>query len=321
MHAIRLHAFGVPDNLIHEYLADPVPGPGEVRVAVEAAGVHTIETKIRRGETVGPHLPPALPLVPGGEVAGTVDAVGDGVEPTWIGRRVAAHLDGHGGYAELAVARVENLYPIPDDLSADVAVAMVGTGATTLGLLHATQPTVDDAVLVLSAAGGIGTLLVQSLHREGIFVVGAAGGATKTAQVHDNGADIAVDYSDPDWPERLVSAPRVSVVMDGVGGRIGRQALELLAPAGRIILYGWASGSPTEIATTDLISRQLTATWALGPRMVPPGGWDALRSTSLARAAGGEFRPLITRFPLSEAAAAHAAVEGRTARGKVILTV
>lgn len=164
------------------------------------------------------------------------------------------------------------------------------------------------------------TLLVQSLHREGIFVVGAAGGATKTAQVRDNDADIAVDYSDPAWPERLASAPRISVVMDGVGGRIGRQALELLAPGGRIILYGWASGSPTEIATTDLISRQITATWALGPRMVPPGGWDALRSTSLARAAGGEFRPLITRFPLSEAAAAHAAVEDRTARGKVVLT-
>ncbi len=320
MHAIRLHAFGVPDNLIYEYLADPVPGPGEVRVAVEAAGVHTIETKIRRGETVGPHLPPTLPLVPGGEVAGTVDAVGDGVEPHGS---VGESLRTSTATALRRTRRRSRGKPLPHPRRPVRRRRRRDgrTGATTLGLLHATQPTVDDAVLVLSAAGGIGTLLVQSLHREGIFVVGAAGGATKTAQVRDNGADIAVDYSDPDWPERLASAPRVSVVMDGVGGRIGRQALELLAPGGRIILYGWASGSPTEIATTDLISRQLTATWALGPRMVPPGGWDALRSTSLERAATGEFRPLITRFPLSEAAAAHAAVEGRTARGKVILTV
>ncbi|MET7304625.1 zinc-binding dehydrogenase [Embleya sp. NPDC005575] len=126
------------------------------------------------------------------------------------------------------------------------------------------------------------------------------------------------------WPEQLRKALagwEVGVVLDGVGGTLGRQALELLRPGGRFLMYGWASGEPTEIGTRDLVERQLTATWAIGPNMVPPGGWRESTTRALHEAAAGVLVPTITRFPLARAAEAHAALESRAAEGKVVLTV
>src|SRR2546430_6145911 len=109
MHAIRLHEFGPPENLRYEQVDDPPPGPGEVRIRVAAAGVHFIDTRIRAGQP-GPMPPPALPQIPGREVAGVVDAAGDGTHESWLGRRVVAHLgEASGGYPELAVASAEGL--------------------------------------------------------------------------------------------------------------------------------------------------------------------------------------------------------------------
>ena len=105
MHAIRLHAFGPPENLRYERVDDPEPGPGQVRIAVAVAGVHLIDTAIRAGRRMGPMPLPELPEIPGREVAGSVDALGPGVDAAWLGRRVVAHLGpASGGYAELAVA-------------------------------------------------------------------------------------------------------------------------------------------------------------------------------------------------------------------------
>src|SRR3954468_12637558 len=106
MHAIRLHAFGPASNLRYEEVPDPSPGPDQVRIVVEAAGVHLVDTKLRAGEAGGPFALPELPHVPGREVAGVVDAVGVAVDPAWVGRRVVAHQGaaGSGGYVELALA-------------------------------------------------------------------------------------------------------------------------------------------------------------------------------------------------------------------------
>lgn len=124
MHALRLHAFGPPENLRYERVPDPEPGPGEVRVAVAAAGVHVIDTALRAGATGGGPFPvPALPAIPGREVAGTVEAVGEGTDPSWLGRRVVAHLGtAPGGYAELAVTSAERLHALPGHVSEDTAV-------------------------------------------------------------------------------------------------------------------------------------------------------------------------------------------------------
>src|SRR5688572_17389437 len=154
MRAIRLHEFGPASNLILEELPDPQPGDGQVRIAVEAAGVHVLDTTIRSGASGGPFPPPDLPTIPGREVAGVIDAVGSGADPALIGRRVVAHLGiASSGYASLAVANEAALQFLPDHLDPAAAVAMIGTGRTTAGVLQAAAITSDDVVLIPAAAG------------------------------------------------------------------------------------------------------------------------------------------------------------------------
>jgi NADPH2:quinone reductase len=324
MHAIRLHEFGPPERLLHETVQDPQPGPEQVRIAVAAAGVHLIDTTLRAGWRIGVLPLPELPAIPGREVAGVVDAIGAGVDPGWAGRRVVAHLGpASGGYAELAVAPVKALHALPDGLGEEAAVAMIGTGRTTAGLLEVAQIGRDDVVLVTAAAGGIGTLVIQSAREAGAVVVGAAGGAEKTERVRALGADVAVDYSRPGWDEEVREAlgdRAVTVALDGVGGALGRTALELLGTGGRIVLYGFASGSVTRLSAEDLYARGLTATAGIGPRILNrPGGMRDLEATALERAATGAWTASVTPFPLAQAAAAHAALEARATMGKVVL--
>ncbi len=206
MWAIRQHAFGGPEELRHERVPDPEPARGQVRIRVESAGVHLLDTSIRRGEP-GPLPPPDLPMTPGREVAGIVGAVGSDVDPAWIGRRVVAHLGfASGGYAELAVAPATSLQRVADGLDVDAAVAMIGTGRTTMLILDLAAPSADDVMLVTAAAGGIGSLLVQAGRDAGATVVAAAGGAHKAALALSLGASVAVDYDRPGWVDEVRTA-------------------------------------------------------------------------------------------------------------------
>jgi NADPH2:quinone reductase len=273
---------------------------------------------------MGPMPLPELPAIPGREVAGVVDALGDGVDQAWHGRRVVAHLGpASGGYAELAVCDAGSLHALPDGLADDAAVAMIGTGRTTLAILEVAQIGAGDIVLVSAAAGGIGSLVVQAARDAGATVVGAAGGETKVEHVRELGAEVAVDYDAPGWGEAVREAlggREVSVALDGVGGDRGRAALELLGPGGRLIVYGLASGSPTQLSIGDLFSRGLTVSAAIGPHIQRrPGGMRGLEEDALAAAAAGRLVPLVTRFELARAAEAHAAIEARATVGKTVL--
>jgi NADPH2:quinone reductase len=325
MHAIRQHAFGPAENLRYEEVDDPEPGDRQVRIAVAAAGIHLIDTTIRAGVPGGPMPLPELPMTPGREVAGVVDRLGDNVDPEWLGRRVVAHLgQASGGYAELAVANVVALHALPDRMAADAAVAMIGTGRTTMGILDVAALTGDDVVLITAAAGGIGSLVVQEARHLGATVVGAAGGPAKVEQVSRLGATFAVDYNSPHWTEEvreLLGGREVTVALDGVGGSLGRGALELLGIGGRLILFGWSSGEPTEVTVGDLYSRGLTVSVGIGPRVLKrPGGLRGLEERALAAAASGRLVPLVGQaFPLAKAADAHTALETRGTVGKTVL--
>jgi NADPH2:quinone reductase len=325
MHAIRLHAFGPAENLRYEEVATPEPAAGEVRIAVEASGIHLIDTRIRAGEQIGPFPLPALPTIPGREVAGTVEAVAGDVDGPWVGRRVVAHLGAaSGGYAERVVAPATALHALPEQLSADLAVAAIGTGRTALGILEIAALTAEDTVLIPAAAGGIGSLLVQAARRAGAEVVALAGGAEKVQHARALGATFAIDYTDPEWPATVRAAldgNGVSVVLDGVGGEVGRHAIDLMASGGRLVVFGWSSGAPTTLTTMDIAGRGITIDGALGPRiMVRPGGIRGLETEALAAVAAGTLTPAVgQRFALAEAAAAHAALEGRATIGKVVL--
>ncbi|MGK5113834.1 MULTISPECIES: zinc-binding dehydrogenase [unclassified Geodermatophilus] len=321
MRAIRLHAFGPAGNLVLDELPDLHPDPGQVRVAVAASGVHLLDTTLRRGEP-GPVPLPELPTVPGREVAGRVDAVGDGVDAAWLGARVVAHLGAvPGGYAEQAVTAVGSLFRVPDDVGADAAVAAVGTGRTAQGILELEPPSADDVVLVPSAAGGLGWLLVQAARDAGATVVAAARGEAKLARLADLGPDLLVDYGDPGWAAAVRAAVGgVSLVYDGVGGEVGRTCLELLRPGGRQVLFGFSAGRPTAFDTSDVVARGISVGWSLGPRMAAlPGGIPGLAGRALERVASGAWSPLVTAYPLARAARAHEDLEQRRAMGKVVL--
>ncbi|MBB5787306.1 zinc-binding dehydrogenase [Jiangella mangrovi] len=325
MHAIRLHEFGPATNLRYEEVPDPVPAAGQVRIAVEASGVHLVDTALRAGSSGGgPLAAPSLPAIPGREVAGTVDLVGDGVSAAWVGRRVVAHLGAaSAGYARLAVAPVASLHEVPDGLGSDAAVAMIGTGRTAVGVLDVAGLRADDVVLVTAAAGGLGSLFVQAGHNAGAVVGGVAGGAEKVALVRASGASVAVSYEAPGWPEavrRALGDRAVTVVLDGVGGTIGRAAMDLMGVGGRLVMFGWSSGVMVPFEPVDLVDRGLTATWAVGRRLTArPGALRDLETRALAAAAAGELVPRVQRFPLENAADAHAALESRRTTGKVVL--
>jgi NADPH2:quinone reductase len=267
---------------------------------------------------------PSLPTVPGREVAGVVESLGEGVAELWLGRRVVAHLGfAPGGYAELAVTDVDRVHEVPANLDFAEAVAMIGTGRTAMGILQFAELGPDSVVVVPAAAGGIGTLLVQYAKNAGATVIGLAGGPEKVARVEANGADLAVDYRDPGWAEKVrahLGGRTATVVFDGVGGEVARAAVALLGPRGRHVVFGWSGegirdGGPYLV---EGVSEQV-----LGPVMMQKaGGPDPVRTLelrALTEAAAGRLTPAVQRFPLAEAAAAHRALETRGTIGKVVL--
>ncbi|GAA3642140.1 zinc-binding dehydrogenase [Nonomuraea antimicrobica] len=307
MRAVVLRRFGGPEALVVEELPDPVPGAGQVLVEVEVAGITFVETQVRADR--GPRRA-ELPAVLGNGVAGTVTAVGDGVDPSAEGTRVVTTLGGYGGYAELALAGADDLLPIPAGLSPEHAVALLADGRTAVGLATAAAPRPGEWVLVEAAGGGVGSLLVQLARDAGARVVGAASSAAKRDLAASLGAELTVDYTDPGWTDVVREATGgLDVVFDGVGGDLGTAAQALLKDGGRLSVYGMAGGPMT---VPD--PRVTAVAW-------PAVDLRELSGQALELAAAGRLRPTIgATFPLESAAEAHAAIEARTVIGKTLLT-
>ncbi|MEV6428152.1 zinc-binding dehydrogenase [Nocardia sp. NPDC051463] len=328
MHAIQLHTFGPAENLRYEKVPDPKPGPGQVRIAVAAAGVHIIDTTIRSGAH-GPVPLPELPTVPGREVAGIVDQIGADVDTAWLGKQVVAHLgNAPGGYAELAVTEAARLQEIPDNIDPAAAVAVIGTGRTTMGILQFAELGPDSVAVVTAAAGGIGTLLVQYARNTGATVVGLAGGPAKVELVQHNGAHIAVDYTQSDWVEQVraqLGDRSATILFDSVGGEITRAAVNLLGKGGQHLVYGWSGRKPGDqpfaLSEEELAERGITSQLVIGPPMLQRAGGNVrvLEDRALAEAAAGRLRPAVQRFALADAATAHHALQTRATVGKVVL--
>ncbi|MBO4209379.1 zinc-binding dehydrogenase [Micromonospora echinofusca] len=318
MRAVWLTEFGGPEVLVPGEAPEPVPGPGQVLVKVDYANVTFVETQFRAGLTVGP-LRGEPPLIPGNGVGGTVVAVGPGVDRGLVGKPVVGSTGGTGGYAERALVDAAGRYDVPAGLALDAAVAVLADGRTATMLVRAAGVRPGDRVLIEAAAGGVGTLLIQLVRAAGARVVAAAGGPRKVELARDLGADLVVDYHDPDWTAQLRAAVgTVDVVLDGVGGELGRAAFELLGMGGRMVSFGLASGAWAGIPDEAAQARGVTL---VRPR---PSPQDLRADTvhALAEAAAGRLRPVIgQRFPLERAADAHAAIQSRITLGKTLLTV
>jgi NADPH:quinone reductase len=314
MRAIRATRFGTPDVLELVELPNPEPAVGELRVAASVANVHWLDTAIRAGR--GPAVfPVEPPYVPGGGVAGTVDAIGDGVDPAWLGERVVARAAGGygGGYADMLIATPETAYPVPRELDLPDAMAVLDDGSTALALLEATPVGPPDRVLVAPGVGGLGNLLVQLARHAGATVIAAVRGPEKRDIARKLGAE-SVDYSTPGWVDDVRASGGVDVVFDGIGGTVGEAAAGVLVDGGRFSGYGMSSGSEATIHNARLRvvgMSQLAGFWPATARRV---------RHVLAETAAGRLAPIIGRtYPLAAAAEAHADIEARRFVGKSLL--
>ncbi|WP_330178960.1 zinc-binding dehydrogenase [Nocardia sp. NBC_01503] len=329
MRAVEAKAFGEPDVLAVTEIADPVAGEGEVVVAAAAADVMFLDTLLRSGRGKD-YFPVRPPFVPGGAVSGIVESVGPGVDAEWIGRRVATPTAASGigsgtptgGYAEKVLARADTLAVVPDALSLEQAVALVHDGRTALAVADRADMRTGEWVLITAAAGGLGTLLIQLARSAGARVAAAARGEAKLALAQRLGAEAVVDYSEPDWVEQVRELTGgVQAVLDGAGGDIGRVSLGAMAPGGRLIGYGNAAGGFAAIDAEVAAAQGITVV-SLFEITGETTDWNALHDRAQAEAAAGRLEVVIgQRFPLADAAAAHAAIESRAAAGRTILTV
>ncbi|MGK6312477.1 quinone oxidoreductase family protein [Neorhizobium sp. DT-125] len=316
MKAVQFSRFGPPEVLDLADMPTPVPGDGEALVRMKASGVNFFEVLMRADRYA---VTPPLPLVPGVEVTGVVEAVGEGVDHALIGARVAVPLFAigrAGGYAEYVAADAGALVPVPDGLSFEDATALMVQGLTALHLVRQ-NPVAGKNILVTAAAGGVGSLLIQLARRDGAEAIIAAAGSERKRQLALSlGADQALDYRQQGWAK----AAGADIVFDLVGGEISKACMAALKQNGRLVLAAMGRFS---LERAD-IEAMLDANQSLqGFSLLP-----LLTKEELARdladifrlAAEGELK--IVRggtFPLAAAADAHRAIESRDTAGKIVL--
>ena len=305
--------FGGPEVLREVELPEPRPGADEVLIRVTRAGVNFADTHTRTNSYV---QRATLPLVPGGEVAGTRSDTGE---------RVVA-LVGSGGYAQFAIAPAEQVFAIPDGLDDGTALALIVQGTTAWHLYRTAAKVAEgESVVVHAAAGGVGSLAVQLGRPLGAGrVIATASSEDKRALALELGADVAVDPEPDGLTERLLEAndgASVDVVFEMSGGAVFDASYRALAPFGRIVAYGIATNEQNHVATGSLLrhSRSVVGFY-LFHCLARPGMFADALADLFARAAAGELRVIVgATYPLREASQAHIDLRARRTTGKLLL--
>jgi NADPH2:quinone reductase len=311
MKAIQIEEFGGPEVLSHVDLPDPTPGEGEVLVEVARAGINFADTHATRNDYLAEQ---ALPLVPGAEISGR----------TADGRRVAAIL-GSGAYAQKAVVPEAMLIPVPDEVSDDQAAALLLQGLTAIGLVrNCARLEEGETVVIEAAAGGTGSLSVQIAKAAGAKVIGLASSEEKRELVERLGADATVDSRSDDLGAKIREANdgrRVDAILHMSGGKAFDEELGILAPLGRMVVFGIASREQREVSTAALLrgSKAVIGFWLvhlLARRdLVAP-----MIGELLGAVAAGELEVTVGDvYPLTEAARAHEDLIARRTSGKLLL--
>lgn len=329
MKIVRFHEHGGPEALRVEDVPDFAPGPGEVRVRAEAIGVGVPDKLMLNGNY--PWCPP-LPVIPGNEMAGTIDAVGEGVTRFATGDRVYVNSrelpERGGGYVEAAVVPEDIPFALPDDVSAEQAVTLGNYQLAWLLLNRAASPGADQSILVHAAAGGVGNALVQLGKGMGLKVFGIAGGTEKARYVTDLGADGVIDRKREDIGARvgeLTGGTGVDVIYDSVGGPGFQQDFGMLAPMGIVVLFGYLGGHP-DPNVYDAMRANFGKSLAM--RLFSIHVYDeqpelrrhAMEQAIAAMAAGIAAPQINARMTLDEAADAIRLLETGSVTGKIVLT-
>ena len=314
MRAVLVEEWGGPEVLQVKEAPKPEPGEGQVLIKVESAGINFADTHQTENSYLAKY---ELPLIPGTEVTGTLED----------GTRVVALTPG-GGYAEYAVADKRAVWPIPDGLDDSAVLALLVQGVTAWHLYKTSaQIREGEAVVVISAAGGVGSLAVQLGKPMGAGrVIGTASSEDKRKLVLEMGADAAVDSQADNLAEQLIEAnggQRVDVVLEMAGGSVFEQSRKALAPFGRIVTYGIASREPNEAQTGSLMRRShgVIGFWLMHC-LGRPEMMDEPLQELFERTAAGELTPQVGgSYPLEDVRKAHEDLKGRKTSGKLILQV
>lgn len=321
MRHVRYHAHGGPDVLTVEEAPIPEPGPGQVLIRTEAIGLNYVDVQVRRETSPGSLFFRPLPAGLTGDVVGTVERVGEGGDPALAGTRVAVLLE--DACADYVLAGTDWLVPAPPDLSAADASMLPTVGAVAHGVLRAGRLSGGETVLITAAAGAIGHLAVQLARRLGAgTVIAAAGSPAKLGFLKDLGADAAVDYRDPQWPAQVrAAAPDgVDLALEPVGGDVLHASIDLLAPFGRAVVFGAASGDLASVPVRSLFAlKTLTGFSLMGWRAASPAQARAGHAELTALLRAGELRATVTTYPLAEVVRAHEQLESRTVTGRLVL--
>jgi len=325
MTVIEITEPGGPDKLVPGRRPIPRPAPGDVLIKIAAAGVNRPDCLQRQG---GYPPPPGASDIPGLEVAGTVVALGEGVERWRVGDEVCALLTG-GGYAEYCTAPAPQCLPIPAGLTSHQAAALPETFFTVWSNVFdraRLQP--GETLLVHGGTSGIGTTAIQLAKALGSRVFVTVGGAEKIQPCLDLGAERAIDYREEDFVQVVKELTRnrgADVILDMVGGDYVQRDLSALAVEGRLVFIAFLRGAKMELNLAPVMMKRLTVTGStLRARPVEHKAPIAasLEKTVWPLLASGAIRPVIDRaFPLAEAAAAHALMESNRHIGKLLLQV
>ena len=327
MRAIAIDRFGGPEVLAVRDMEVAPPGEGEVRVRLAFAGVNYIDVYMRTGAYARSHTyETPLPMVPGMEGAGTIDAIGPGVEGFATGQRVAWCIV-RGAYAECAVVPAWRLVPVPENVPLDVACALMLQGSTAHYLTHsAWRLRAGDVCVVHAAAGGVGQLLVQLAKGRGATVIATVGHPSKVAIARGCGADHTILYRDVPFRDevmRITNGRGADVVYDSVGRDTVHASIRSLRRRGLCVMFGASSGQVDAIVPLELA--EAGSVYFTRPHLADYMH-DATEIRQRARDlfgayVGGNLRVTIDRvLPLSDAAQAHRILEGRESRGKLLLS-
>lgn len=302
----------------------PTPGPGEVLVRNHACGLNFFDILQIQGQY---QSRPGFPFTVGAEVSGEIAATGEGVSELAVGDPVLALLDG-GGYAEYSLARADRTFPLPAGMSHTDAAAFPIVYQTSWFGLHdrgALQP--GETVLVHAGASGVGASAIQLAAAHGARVIATAGSESKREFCLQQGAEAAVDYTLPDWHERvkeLTAGRGADVIYDPVGGDVFDLSTKCIAPGGRLLVIGFASGRIPSIAANRILLKNIAVVGVFWGRERDSDSSYPIRThAKLADLfAQGKIRPPVDRvFPFEQAPEALAELGGRRVRGKLALSV
>jgi NADPH2:quinone reductase len=320
--AVVCKEFGPPENLVIEELDDPTPGPGEVLVEVRASAV-TFPDTLMLEDKYQFKAPP--PYVPGGEVAGIVTALGDGVDSLAVGDRIVGGLGTTGGFAELSVVPAAGARVLPDHIDfAESTGLNYAYGTTLYGLKHRGELAEGETMLVLGAGGNVGLSAVELGKLMGARVIAAASSEEKLDLCRQRGADETINYAEENLKDRakeLTGGKGCDVVYDCVGGDYAESALRAIGWGGRFLVIGFTAGIPSiPLNLTLLKSCQIVGVFYGAMTAREPELSASISQELIDLTASGKLKPHISgRYSLDQAAEALRSLIDRKALGKVVL--